>query len=299
MQSPPFPPAPNNQSKGSCSAFASGKGSAGKGKEIPAKAPPAMASTAGFARTEAPPPRPRGSADDGVQPLPALHPVMRPHRSEMAKLDFHTIRTIRRRDIAVSAFNIRSGGRISDTVWKRADNPSTTQIAALVEELETFSDSESFRRMANAAERHIQCEDHSRVEGFIPDHQEKPCAMCNLQATSAIDKQALAYLNEDEHGGRRGPNAYWIACATRQLEDTSLVQELMSITQQQLVDMLFTNRDGCCTSVNKKSMTHIDFGKCNLTKQTMSETPYASHVNLIMSCWQKTVEYKPLNWIWI
>ena len=103
---------------------------------------------------------------------------------------------MRRRETCLKAFKLRVGHKMSRHVLTEADNPSETRIAVLVEGLQTPKDSASLRKLANCAEQHIQCADHSRVAGYIPDHEVKPCEMCNVQATAAIESQAGASISQ-------------------------------------------------------------------------------------------------------
>ena len=81
---------------------------------------------------------------------------------------------------------MRAEHKVSATVWNWAENPTSTAISLLVENLQTPQDTKSLRMMANLAETNIQCADNLRVAGQTPDELDTPCAMCNAQARAAI-----------------------------------------------------------------------------------------------------------------
>ena len=143
--------------------------------------------------------------------------------------------------------------KVAKSVWKLADSPTDTAVACLVEGLQTPKDSASLRRMATAAELSIQCFDHTQMVGYIPDNAEKPCEMCNAHATSAIESQVLAFLNESQENGRRNrcPNRcmcnqtggkYFVGKGTHSKHPLAVLAHEVH------------KHDGCCTS--EKQETH-------------------------------------------
>ena len=116
----------------------------------------------------------------------------------------------------MAEFKTRIGKKISDTVWELAEKPSAAQIAVLVESLQTPSDAALLRRTVNVAEKVILCDDHSRVDGCTPDTLAKPCGMFRLRAISAIDKEILARLDEDEGGRKKQKCVCVLTCVCNQ-----------------------------------------------------------------------------------
>ena len=107
-------------------------------------------------------------------PPPEPHLIMAPRRSKESAVDPHSRRVTLFRNRGIANFKLRSVHKVAKTVWNWAENPTSTAISALVENLQTPQDSRSLRAMANAAEVSIQCRDHLRVAGQTLDELATP-----------------------------------------------------------------------------------------------------------------------------
>ena len=197
-------------------------------------------------------------------PPPEPHLIMAPRRSKESAVDPHRRRVMLFRNVGIANFKLRTTHKVAKTVWNWAENPTSTAISALVENLQTPQDSRSLRVMANAAEVNIQCRDHLRVAGQTPDELATPCEMCNAQARAAIESQVVAVLNESQEEGRR--NKCPQRCMCNQSTGNYFVGTgTHSKHQLAALSHVIHKHDGCCTSSNKMHMTHIRFGMCNLS----------------------------------
>ena len=116
--------------------------------------------------------------------------------------------------------------------------------------------------MANTAEATIRCADHLHVAGQTPDEEETLCE--NVQAKAAINAHLIADLSEYQENARN------VGCPKQCMCNQSVGKyfagkgthsnhPLVALSQE------IHKHDGCCTSANKIHMTHLRFGKCNLS----------------------------------
>jgi hypothetical protein len=245
---PPPPPAPITQPK-----------VVGWGHDFPVKARPAHVP----ATVKAPP-------TPAPTPAPEPYLIMAPRRSKESSIDPYVRRVTLFRSRGIATFKLRSAHKVAQTVWNWAENPTTTAISALVENLQFPQDSKSLRAMANTAEVNIQCAVHVRAAGQPPDELATPCEMCNTQARVAIESQVVAVLRETQEGGRRNrcpqrcmcnqsSGSYFVGAGT------SSAHQLAFLTHE------IHKHDGCCTSTSKTHVNHDRFGLCNLSTGHVGE----------------------------